>query len=56
MGRLVILSGPSCVGKGPLHRALKVISPQLTSEILILQFGRAAALELESILWLVQVK
>jgi guanylate kinase len=28
MGRLVILSGPSCVGKGPLHRALKVFYPQ----------------------------
>jgi guanylate kinase len=23
MGRLVILSGPSCVGKGPLHKSLK---------------------------------
>jgi len=28
MGRLVVLSGPSCVGKGPLHRALKVFYPQ----------------------------
>lgn len=33
MGRLVILSGPSCVGKGPLHRALKVFSPQLADEL-----------------------
>ncbi len=33
MGRLVILSGPSCVGKGPLHRALKVFYPQLSGEL-----------------------
>jgi guanylate kinase len=33
MGRLVILSGPSCVGKGPLHRALKVFYPQLAGEL-----------------------
>jgi guanylate kinase len=25
MGRLIILSGPSCVGKGPLHTAFNVI-------------------------------
>jgi len=29
MGRLVILSGPSCVGKGPLHAALKRLYPDL---------------------------
>jgi guanylate kinase len=29
MGRLVILSGPSCVGKGPLHAALKRFYPDL---------------------------
>jgi guanylate kinase len=33
MGRLVILSGPSCVGKGPLHRALRIFYPQLASEL-----------------------
>ena len=33
MGRLVILSGPSCVGKGPLHRALKVFYPQLAGKL-----------------------
>lgn len=33
MGRLVILSGPSCVGKGPLHRAIKVFYPQLAGEL-----------------------
>jgi guanylate kinase len=27
MGRLVILSGPSCVGKGPLHTAFKKFYP-----------------------------
>jgi guanylate kinase len=29
MGRLVILSGPSCVGKGPLHKSLKIFYPKL---------------------------
>lgn len=29
MGRLVVLSGPSCVGKGPLHAALKKFYPEL---------------------------
>ena len=33
MGRLVILSGPSCVGKGPLHRALKLFYLQLAGEL-----------------------
>jgi len=27
MGRFVMLSGPSCVGKGPLHSALKRFYP-----------------------------
>ncbi len=30
MGRLIVLSGPSCVGKGPLFTALKKFYPQLT--------------------------
>jgi guanylate kinase len=29
MGRLVMLTGPSCVGKGPLHHALKRLYPDL---------------------------
>ncbi len=29
MGRLVMLTGPSCVGKGPLHQALKRFYPHL---------------------------
>jgi guanylate kinase len=29
MGRLVILSGPSCVGKSPLERALRRLYPEL---------------------------
>jgi guanylate kinase len=33
MGRLVVLSGPSCVGKGPLYRALKVFYPQLAGKL-----------------------
>ena len=33
MGRLVILSGPSCVGKGPLHRAIKVFYSQLSGKL-----------------------
>ncbi len=31
MGRLVILSGPSCVGKSPLLRALRRLYPDLTA-------------------------
>ena len=31
--RLVILSGPSCVGKGPLHQALTVHHSELASEL-----------------------
>jgi guanylate kinase len=33
MGRFVILSGPSCVGKGPLHTALKRLRPQLVAPL-----------------------
>jgi len=33
MGRLVILSGPSCVGKGPLHKALKIFYPKLAANL-----------------------
>ncbi len=33
MGRLVILSGPSCVGKGPLYAALKKFYPDLAARL-----------------------
>ncbi len=33
MGRLVILSGPSCVGKGPLYAALKKFYPELAGKL-----------------------
>jgi guanylate kinase len=33
VGRLVILSGPSCVGKGPLHAALKKFYPDLAERL-----------------------
>lgn len=33
MGRFVLLSGPSCVGKGPLHNALKRFYPELEKEL-----------------------
>ncbi len=33
MGRLVILSGPSCVGKGPLHAAVKKFYPELANRL-----------------------
>jgi guanylate kinase len=33
MGRFVILAGPSCVGKGPLHAALKRLHPELASPL-----------------------
>jgi guanylate kinase len=33
MGRLVILSGPSCVGKGPLHKAFKIFYPKLAANL-----------------------
>jgi guanylate kinase len=32
-GRLVILSGPSCVGKSPLHRALARLYPELNQRL-----------------------
>jgi guanylate kinase len=32
MGRLVILSGPSCIGKGPLHAALKRLYPDVAEQ------------------------
>ncbi len=43
MGRLVILSGPSCVGKGPLHAALSKLRPDLAGrlETLVLYNSRA---------------
>ena len=31
MGRLIIISGPSCIGKGPLHAALKKFYPDLAA-------------------------
>jgi guanylate kinase len=33
MGRLVILSGPSCVGKGPLHKSLKIFFPEIAGRL-----------------------
>ncbi len=33
MGRLVILSGPSCVGKGPLLTALRKLRPDLAGRM-----------------------
>lgn len=33
MGRLVVLSGPSCVGKGPLHAALRKFYPELAARL-----------------------
>jgi guanylate kinase len=33
MGRLIILSGPSCVGKGPLHAAFSKFYPDLASRL-----------------------
>lgn len=43
MSRLVMLSGPSCVGKGPLHTALKRFYPNLNQrlEMLVLFNSRA---------------
>ncbi len=43
MGRLVILSGPSCVGKSPLYAALKKFYPQLAGRLtkLVLYDSRA---------------
>jgi guanylate kinase len=33
VGRLVIISGPSCVGKSPLHAALNRLSPELGQKL-----------------------
>ncbi len=33
VGRLVVLSGPSCVGKGPLYSALKKFYPELAAPL-----------------------
>jgi guanylate kinase len=43
-GRLVILSGPSCVGKSPLERALGRLYPELRKQLrkLVLYNSRAA--------------
>ncbi len=43
MGRFVMLTGPSCVGKGPLHNALKRFYPHLEQKLekLILFNSRA---------------
>ena len=42
MGRLVILSGPSCIGKGPTHQALEKFYPDLARrlETLVLYTSR----------------
>ncbi|MCX5644761.1 MAG: hypothetical protein NTZ17_08750 [Phycisphaerae bacterium] len=44
MGRLIILSGPSCVGKSPLYAALKKFYPQLAARLmkLVLYDSRSA--------------
>jgi len=43
MGRLVILSGPSCVGKSPLYAALRKFYPHLAERLtkLVLYDSRA---------------
>lgn len=33
MGKFVVLSGPSCIGKGPLHKALQKFYPDLASKL-----------------------
>ncbi|MFC1509770.1 hypothetical protein ACFL60_08840 [Candidatus Omnitrophota bacterium] len=42
MGRFVLLSGPSCVGKGPLLRALSKLYPETTEKLqkVVLYNGR----------------
>lgn len=42
-GRLVLLGGPSCVGKGPLYEALKMFFPDLAAKLhkLVLYNSRA---------------
>jgi len=44
VGRLIILSGPSCVGKSPLYAALKKFYPQLAGRLtkLVLYDSRSA--------------
>ena len=44
MGRFVMLSGPSCVGKGPLYSALKTFYPELAGRLkqIVLYNSRAA--------------
>src|SRR5260221_2519119 len=43
MGRFIILSGPSCVGKGPLHEAFIKFYPKLAGKLkkLVLYNSRA---------------
>jgi guanylate kinase len=43
MGRFIILSGPSCVGKGPLHQAFSKFYPELAETLkkLVLYNSRA---------------
>jgi guanylate kinase len=33
MSRFIVLSGPSCIGKGPLHKALQKFYPDLASRL-----------------------
>ena len=33
MGKFVILSGPSCIGKGPLFAALRRLYPDIASQL-----------------------
>jgi guanylate kinase len=33
MGRFIILSGPSCVGKGPLHSAFSKFYPEMAASL-----------------------
>src|SRR5512137_131611 len=39
--RFIILSGPSCVGKSPLIKALRRVSPKITFEMPILYTSRS---------------
>ena len=43
MGRFIILSGPSCIGKGPLHAAFRKFHPELADKLtkLVLYNSRA---------------
>ena len=54
MGRLVILSGPSCVGKGPLCAAPERLYPELAASLrkLVLYISRASRpIEAVGALW-----